>query len=200
MKRIFVVLSLLVTIFVFTGCTKYPQTLEEKTTHATVCERVYDENRDYYFIAVTGTDEEYELSFRTNKAFYEKVEVGQEMDITFRRLQFFDGEVSRYYWNEQELDNVFIQETQSDFQVEVVKVNERTRLVPCGRGFISRQVYDLTFRDEKGNERTAEGVKEALGDCLYEGKIVAFEKREYTAKLRLCDYGYYLNGELMFES
>ena len=199
MRKIFVVLSLLVMVCTLTSC-KYPQTLDEKAIHATICERIYEEDRNYYFIALSAEDGSNKLTFRTNKKFYESVEVGQTMDITYKKLGHIDGSSVHYYWNGNELENCFIHQASGDVQVEVVEANMRIISSYNGKAYTSRKVYDLVFKDMQGEKRTARDVSQDLWESLFAGEILFLERKENTAKIKTHDYDYYLNGVKLFES
>ena len=200
MKKCIIAVSLLIIFLYFTGC-KYPQTLEEKTIQVTIYERVYEKDRDYYFIVLSSENEENRLTFRTSRSFYESTETGQQINIIVKKTKYLDGVETHYYWNGEELDNRFIQQTKGDIQLTVTETNKYDKLIYTGNNmFVHRTMYDLTFTDRYNHKVTASDVEYSLWESVYIGETLFFNKAENTAKIKTYNYDYYLNDIWMFKT
>jgi hypothetical protein len=200
MKKCITAVSLLIIFLGFTGC-KYPQTLEDKPIQATIYERAYEKDRDYYFVVLSSENEENRLTFRTSRNFYENTETGQQINITVKKMNYLGGTKTRYYWNGEELNNPFIQQAKGDIQLTVTEANKHVERIHTGNNmFTWYTTYDLTFTDRYNHEVTASNVENSLWESVYIGETLFFNKAENTAKIKSYNCDYYLNDIWMFKT
>lgn len=177
--------------------------INEETTECIVSGLTYEDKRDFdyytenlYFVDLKVKKDDSILRFRTNKDFFEKLNIGTSLSITKKNVDLLNGNKDLFYLNDEELtDAHFVKET-GDVPVTLVKAETDYK---CYGRYI-KLIYLFTFADEKGNEKTFE-VEDFLYDDYYIGDttFVDVVQTKGSIKGTECTY-YFLNGTSISES